>query len=230
MRNEEEINCDVSCELLRAVRWRLVCSGNEALRCGLLARNDSISAMPRAPSRAAAIKCRSAHKYKSYRIVLLLVDAPGGPQPWETAVRPAAGPHNAAKFGLANVAHGPQITYSSLKRVLQVWKGPSSSSFSSLVRERIPRHFGKRRFLPGIPAELAREDTDTLKARLILGINARYTRSSDSNKNLMFQEFISRSIHIFESPESSMNVLSRVLFLRWDILHTKNLKSLYVYV
>lgn len=30
-RNEEEINCDVSCErFARAVRWRLVCSGNEA--------------------------------------------------------------------------------------------------------------------------------------------------------------------------------------------------------
>lgn len=37
--------------------------------------------MPRAPSRAAAIKCWSAHKYKSYRIVLLLVDAPGGRDP-----------------------------------------------------------------------------------------------------------------------------------------------------
>lgn len=162
--------------------------------------------MPHAPSQAAAIKCRGAHKYKSYGIVLLFVDAPGGRNPGKqlSAQRLALTmpPNLVSRTSLMR----PQIAYSSSRRVLQVWKGLSSSSSSSLVRERLQRHFGKRRFLPGIPTGLAREDTDTSKARLILGINARYTRSSDSNKNLMFREFISNllSIHI---PESSIKTL-----------------------
>lgn len=212
-RNEEEINCDVSCELLRAVRWRLVCSGNEAPlygRCGLLARNDSVSAMPRAPSRAAAIKCRSAHKYKSYRIVLLLVDAPGGRDPGKQL--------SAQRLALTmppNLVSRTLLVRTAADRLFELETCPAGLKrpvflvvLLSYSRTAPERHFGKRHFLSGIPAELAREDTNTLKARLILGINARYTLSSDSNKNLMFQEFISWSIHIPETSESSMKFLN----------------------
>lgn len=69
--------------------------------------------------RAAAIKCPSAHKYKSYGIVLLFLDAPGGRDPEKqlSAQWPSQCPQIWSRAREPNLAG---IAYSSPRRVLQV--------------------------------------------------------------------------------------------------------------
>jgi len=206
--------------LASSVRWRLVCSGNEAPvygRCGLFARNDSVSAMPRAPSRERQLLNAGA----------LININHMGLSCCSSMLRPAAGPYNAAKFGLAYVARGLQIAYSSLRRVLRAWKGLFSSSSSSLVRgsrDMLVRDISCR----GFQRSSLEKIQIPWKRGWYLGLMHVTTRSSDSNKNLMFREFNSWSIHILETPEFSME-FSRVFELSTGYRKFKVIIHVYIW-
>lgn len=152
---------------------------------GLLPRDDSVVSVrdgPLARTRAAAaIKWRGAHKYKSYGIVLLLVDAPDGRDPGkQLSAHPPRGslaPHNAAKFGLAKRCtatghrHRGSLAFESPARDVSCRpdeeKKPSPPfvalvlflSFSLLLRERGSGDISVRvRFLHGDSSSGARSE------------------------------------------------------------------------
>jgi len=151
-RNEEEINCDVSCELSR----ELFADVSYALETRF--RSTAGAASSRGMTRCARCRVRPRERQLLNAGVLININHTGLSCCSSMLLAAAtlgnscppnlAGPYNAAKFGLANVASW------TADRLFEFGTCPAGLKRPVFLvpsfRERLlQRHFGKRRFLSG---------------------------------------------------------------------------------